>query len=170
MKRKKYGEDTVVIRVPASKKEAVLKFLEQFEVIDLFASSKLSQDISKNAVHNAYMQGFMDCFNAWEDYHYSSALILTGNEEHLPMYLDLVNGRVPPSLHQSTLETITNVFVRSNKKFSKIESQFSKLDDLLEDSFSKAKVKAELFTKQAQISSNTQPLGIQSDITDKQKE
>lgn len=141
MRKKKYGEDTVVIRVPVSQKEVVLKFIERFEVL-----GNLKTLDSSNPLHGAYFQGYLDCYEQWQDYNYSLMLVLTGNEHIVPLYLDLVRGRIPKSAHAISLKQVTDVFLKSNRKLSKIESQIEILEKYLDDSWLKVSDLAKEFS------------------------
>lgn len=154
MKKKKYGEETVVIRIPASRKEDVLKFLERFEVIGDFSPPK---DLnSSNAIHEAYRQGFLDCFQQWEDYQHCLPFIFTDNEEHIPLVLDIFRGRVADSAVALALEKLTKVMMSCPRKMAKVENQLLKAQEFLDDSFAKARAKVELFgVVNRQIASDT---------------
>lgn len=93
MKKNKYGEQTVVIRVPKSRKLDVLNFLKSFEVLDDFGMGTPPTD----HLRNAYLKGFNDCFERWELYNLSLPLILTGKQSHLPLLKDLYERAIPES-------------------------------------------------------------------------
>lgn len=143
MKRKKYGEETIAIRIPASRKEDVLKFLEKFVVIGDFVPSENPE--SSTALYDAYMQGFMDCFDKWEEYHHSLPYIFTGNSDSVPLFLDVFRGRVPESLHKITLDKLVKVLMSCPRKMAKIENQLLEARNFLDDSFDKARIKAQSF-------------------------
>lgn len=141
MKRKKYGEDTVVIRVPVSQKQAVLKFIEQFEVI-----GNLKNLDDSNPLHDAYMQGYIDCFDLWQEFQVVLPLVLSGNEAFVPLALDVMRGNIPESARLISMNQLTDVLLKSHRKLSKIDSQLELLQKMLDDSFSKAGVKSQKFS------------------------
>lgn len=105
MKKKKYGEETVVIRVPKSRKLDVLNLLKNFEVLD----SSMDSTPPVDHLRNAYLKGFNDCFERWELYNLSLPLILTGNKASLPLLNDLYQRNIPESAFLSALQEYIGV-------------------------------------------------------------
>ena len=134
MKRKKYGEETVVIRVPASRKEDVLKFLERFEVVGDFSQPKDFE--SPSAFRDAYIQGFNDCFIRWDNYQVCLPYILTGNEKSIPLLQDCLQGRVPQSAMAAVMDQLGQVLLSSSQD---VDPQCSSARKFLDDAIEEAR-------------------------------
>lgn len=150
MRKKKYGEDTVVIRVPASQKKAVLDFIQRFEVI-----GNLTTLDSSNPLHDAYAQGYLDCFNQWEEFNHALPFVLTGNEDSVPLVLDFVRGRIPESAHAATSKQVMGILMKSSRKLAKIDSQLEILQKYLDNSWVKVSELANKFCLAKQLESKT---------------
>jgi hypothetical protein len=99
MKKGKYGEETVPVRVPRSKVEAVQVFLKRYEVIDGSLEQAIDGPNSDTEYYQGYRKGFVDGFEKGEEYQFGLSYCLMEDEEGLAVALDLFHQRVPESIH-----------------------------------------------------------------------
>lgn len=130
MKKKKYGEDTCVMRVPVSKKLEVQRFLESFEVIGTLSAG--------DSIREAYLKGFIACFNEWEKYNQALPYILSGNAASVPLLMDCLDGRLPDSVVSDSLAKLQHILSSSGDVLDRLSVDFPMLESFLEDSTVKA--------------------------------
>jgi hypothetical protein len=129
MRKKKYGEDTVVIRVPASRKEEILKLLERYEVID-----DLTQLKTDNLLHDAFMKGYVHCYDKWEEYNFILPYVLLGELDFIPKCLDMLRGKLPASMSQSFQDEMFNVLMKHSRT-DKVMQQLELINSFFEDAW-----------------------------------
>lgn len=111
MKKSKYGEDTVVIRVPASRKEEVLKYIQGFSVVTDMASYKEKSGTTQlaDACSKSYSQGFSD----GEKFQFLQSYAFCDSDEEIKTAVDLWENRVPESCQLAVLEKIGSSLIHS---------------------------------------------------------
>lgn len=124
MKKSKYGEETVVMRVPRSMVPKVKAFLAGAEVLsvtkktpvaDASADAPLERFLSEYSdefIHEALIKAYRLGFGVGEESVLCDQLELAGQEDLIPMALDAY--RKNPSLAQSkkAVEAFTKAYVK----------------------------------------------------------
>lgn len=108
MKKRKFGEETVPVRVPLSRKDDVLRYLKKFEVLDLGGSDL---DIVQDEYRLAYERGYLDGFQKGEESQVVLSALLAGDESAADLALDLFRNRVPDSSFFPALQHLSKVFI-----------------------------------------------------------
>lgn len=119
MRRSRFNEETVVVRVPASRKNDVLNFIKTFEALD---SSTIQQDKQVSSVDQyqlgyqaGYKTGHYDGFLKGEEFQVTQSYALAGaSEEVIKMNIDMFNGRIPDSAMDACFERLFNVMLHSS--------------------------------------------------------
>ncbi len=112
MKKSKYGEKTVVVRVPESRKDEVLHLLKSFEVLEnLHNQSTLLTPFSSSA---DYKKGYIKGFEQGEEFQYCLSYGLTGSEDDVKLALDVFRQKIPDSAFTSVLNTLSKVLLKSD--------------------------------------------------------
>lgn len=118
MKKKRFGEETTVIRVPISRKNEILELLKNYEVLDSVLNSA-SNKTNLPSQHNidcskAYMAGFLK----GEEFAFVQSLALTGaSKEDIALQVDLFNKRIPDSAVSAACQRIADVYAKSRVDF-----------------------------------------------------
>jgi hypothetical protein len=112
MKKSKYGERTVVIRVPESRKSQVLDLLKSFEVLD--GLQHQSTGLTNFSSSDDYKKGYMKGFEQGEEFQYCLSYGFAGTEDDVKLALDVFRQRIPDSALTPVLNSLSNVLLKSD--------------------------------------------------------
>ncbi|MCK9606696.1 MAG: hypothetical protein M0R33_09655 [Methylomonas sp.] len=103
MRKSKFGEKTVLVRVPESKVDEVRNFLKKFEVIDQSLKQALEGQNQASEYWQGYRKGFTDGFERGEEFQFCQSFAFVHDDEGLALALDLFNKRIPSSIEAEAL-------------------------------------------------------------------
>jgi hypothetical protein len=83
------------------------------------------------------MKGYMHCYSKWEEYNGALMFVLLDNSSFVPEYLDMMRGKLPQSVHQTVMEKMTNIFLKTSRKSDKVFQQLEIVNELVDDALFK---------------------------------
>lgn len=125
MSKSKYGEQTVVIRVPKSRVKDVREYLKLIEDVSL------NDPVPVDDSSPDYRLGFRHGMARAEELILGQELILVGDSDKLPMLLDTFRGKVPDSAQSAVFESLMKSFAKlPEDTFSRILSPYALMNSL----------------------------------------
>jgi len=123
MRKSKYGEETVVIRVPVSCKKYVEDYISNFEVLG--HRKGLGRELC-SASDLSYKKGFSDGFRKGEEYQYSLSYALAdASQDEIKLAIELFRGRIPDIALTSCFERLSTILLASDVDVSGKQVPFS---------------------------------------------
>lgn len=129
MRKSRYGEETVVIRIPVSAITEVKKVLLKYSVIDVSGSPSSKGSSQKTPIYiQGYKDGFREGFERGEEFQYCLQLELSGKSRVIPKLISAFRSRVPGPeiLSSELLEQLLSIPLDIHLKQFTIKSLFDR--------------------------------------------
>jgi len=125
MKKSRYGEETVVIRVPVSARKHIEEYIKRFEVLGSFKSS----DKGLSSFFDlSYQKGFSDGFIKGEECQFVMSYALVGaSDDDLKLAIELFRRRVPDIALVSCFDRLSTFLLSSDVDVLEKQVPFSSL-------------------------------------------